>query len=68
MNLFEYATYDEGFILQVLGIFRLGMGGQLKSEEDELGPFTTLILGFWKLNLSISLEWRKNVNIEEGIW
>ena len=66
MKLIEYAVYEEGFILQILGLFRIGMGGELTQSEE--GPYTTLLLGLYKLNLSISLEWRANVNIDEGIW
>jgi hypothetical protein len=67
MKIIEYASYEEGFILQLFGFFRIGMGGEFNAL-DEQGPYTTLILGLWKFNLSISLEWRANVKIDEGIW
>jgi len=67
MRLFESIVWPEGAVIQFLGIFRIGLGGSIK-PDDEQGPFTTLILGLWKLNCSISIEWRKHVKLDENTW
>ena len=67
MKLIEYATCEQGFMLQILGIFRIGIASEWDSH-DELGPYTAFIIGIWKFQTALTLEWRKHVDIKENIW
>ena len=67
MRLFESITWPEGFVAQFLGIFRFGIGGALKPDDGQ-GAFTTIIFGLWKLNCSVSIEWRKHAKLDKNTW
>lgn len=67
MKIIELARCEQGFMLQLLGLFRIGTGSDM-DPEDGLGPCTFLILGIWKFQVALSLEWRNNVDIKENIW
>ena len=67
MKLIEWATCEQGFMLQLFGLFRFGMASDWNAE-DELGPYTAIIVGIWKFQTALSLEWRKYVDIKENIW
>lgn len=67
MKLIECASCDEGFMLQLFGIFRFGIASD-RRPEDGLGPYTAIIFGIWKFQTALSLEWRKYVDIKENIW